>query len=120
MSRSKARIPVLWRPRIHALFSATRPREPSSTKSSAPGLFSNLQGVVDADRRMGRFMLTGSSQFEVIETGPDTFQAVEIKSGETGQCSWLVSLAFWRLGGETNTRSCQGFGHRAASRLWTR
>lgn len=32
-----------------------------------PELFSYLQGVVDADRRMGRFILTGSSQFELIE-----------------------------------------------------
>lgn len=31
-----------------------------------PELFSYLQGVVDADRRMGRFILTGSSQFELI------------------------------------------------------
>lgn len=34
----------------------------------APALFSYLQGVVDAERRMGRFILTGSSQFELIET----------------------------------------------------
>ncbi len=33
-----------------------------------PDLFSYLQGVVDADRRMGRFILTGSSQFEVVES----------------------------------------------------
>jgi len=33
-----------------------------------PELFSYLQGVVDADRRMGRFILTGSSQFEFIES----------------------------------------------------
>ena len=32
----------------------------------APELFSYLQGVVDADRRMGRFILTGSSQFELM------------------------------------------------------
>lgn len=31
-----------------------------------PELFSYLQGVVDADRRMGRFILTGSSQFELL------------------------------------------------------
>ena len=31
-----------------------------------PELFSYLQGVVDADRQMGRFILTGSSQFELI------------------------------------------------------
>lgn len=34
----------------------------------APELFSYLQEVVDADRRMGRFILTGSSQFELIES----------------------------------------------------
>ena len=32
----------------------------------APELFSYLQAVVDADRRMGRFILTGSCQFELI------------------------------------------------------
>lgn len=32
----------------------------------APEIFSYLQGVVDADSRMGRFILTGSSQFELI------------------------------------------------------
>ena len=34
----------------------------------APELFSYLQGVVDSDRRMGRFILTGSSQFDLIES----------------------------------------------------
>lgn len=34
----------------------------------APELFSYLQGIVDANRRMGRFILTGSSQFELIES----------------------------------------------------
>lgn len=34
----------------------------------APALFSYLQGVVDSERRMGRFILTGSSQFELIES----------------------------------------------------
>lgn len=34
----------------------------------APDLFSYLQGIVDADRRMGRFILTGSSQFERMES----------------------------------------------------
>jgi len=33
-----------------------------------PHLFSYLQGLVDADRRMGRFILTGSSQFEFTES----------------------------------------------------
>jgi uncharacterized protein len=33
-----------------------------------PELFSYIQGIVDADRRMGRFILTGSSQFELIES----------------------------------------------------
>ena len=31
-----------------------------------PDLFSYLQGEVDGDRRMGRFVLTGSSQFQLI------------------------------------------------------
>lgn len=31
-----------------------------------PDLFSYLQGEVDGDRRMGRFILTGSSQFQLI------------------------------------------------------
>lgn len=34
----------------------------------APTLFSYLQGIVDARREMGRFILTGSSQFELIES----------------------------------------------------
>lgn len=32
-----------------------------------PALFSDLQGVVDADGRMGRFILTGSQQFGLVE-----------------------------------------------------
>jgi predicted AAA+ superfamily ATPase len=32
----------------------------------APALLSYLQGVVDADPRMGRFILTGSSQFDLL------------------------------------------------------
>ena len=32
-----------------------------------PPLFSYLQGILDADRRMGRFILTGSQQFGMIE-----------------------------------------------------
>jgi uncharacterized protein len=32
-----------------------------------PALFSYLQGVVDADKRMGRFILTGSQQFGLVE-----------------------------------------------------
>ena len=32
-----------------------------------PPLFSNLLGILDADRRMGRFILTGSQQFGMIE-----------------------------------------------------
>jgi predicted AAA+ superfamily ATPase len=31
-----------------------------------PGLFSYLQGVVDRDRRPGRFILTGSQQFDLL------------------------------------------------------
>lgn len=33
-----------------------------------PDLFSFLQGVVDADGRLGRFILTGSSQFDLMES----------------------------------------------------
>lgn len=33
-----------------------------------PDLFSYLQGVVDADGRLGRFILTGSSQFDLMES----------------------------------------------------
>lgn len=33
-----------------------------------PDLFSYLQGVIDADPRPGRFILTGSSQFELISS----------------------------------------------------
>lgn len=32
-----------------------------------PPLFSYLQGVLDSDRRMGRFILTGSQQFGMVE-----------------------------------------------------
>lgn len=32
-----------------------------------PALFSYLQGILDADRRMGRFILTGSQQFGMLE-----------------------------------------------------
>ncbi len=32
-----------------------------------PPLFSYLQGILDSDRRMGRFILTGSQQFGMIE-----------------------------------------------------
>ncbi|HSP43754.1 MAG TPA: ATP-binding protein [Luteolibacter sp.] len=51
----------------------------------APGLFSYLQGVVDADHRMGRFILTGSSQFEVIES---------ITQSLAGRVSLLTLLPF--------------------------
>ena len=51
----------------------------------APELFSYLQGVVDADRRMGRFILTGSSQFEVIES---------ITQSLAGRVSLLTLLPF--------------------------
>jgi predicted AAA+ superfamily ATPase len=33
-----------------------------------PSLFSYLQGVVDAEKRVGRFILTGSSQFDLIQS----------------------------------------------------
>ncbi|TVR46667.1 MAG: ATP-binding protein [Planctomycetota bacterium] len=50
-----------------------------------PALFSYLQGVVDADRRMGRFILTGSSQFELIES---------ITQSLAGRASMLTLLPF--------------------------
>jgi len=51
----------------------------------APELFSYLQSVVDADRRMGRFILTGSSQFELIES---------ITQSLAGRASMLTLLPF--------------------------
>lgn len=51
----------------------------------SPELFSYLQGVVDADRRMGRFILTGSSQFEIIEA---------ITQSLAGRASMLTLLPF--------------------------
>jgi predicted AAA+ superfamily ATPase len=50
-----------------------------------PELFSYLQGVVDADRRMGRFILTGSSQFELIES---------ITQSLAGRAAMLTLLPF--------------------------
>lgn len=50
-----------------------------------PELFSYLQGVVDADRRMGRFILTGSSQFELLES---------ITQSLAGRASLLTLLPF--------------------------
>jgi predicted AAA+ superfamily ATPase len=51
----------------------------------APELFSYLQGVVDADRRMGRFILTGSSQFELTES---------ITQSLAGRVSMLTLMPF--------------------------
>jgi predicted AAA+ superfamily ATPase len=51
----------------------------------APELFSYLQGIVDADRRMGQFILTGSSQFELIES---------ITQSLAGRASMLTLLPF--------------------------
>lgn len=51
----------------------------------APELFSYLQGVVDADGRMGRFILTGSSQFELIQS---------ITQSLAGRASMLTLLPF--------------------------
>jgi hypothetical protein len=51
----------------------------------APELFSYLQGIVDAERRMGRFILTGSSQFELIES---------ITQSLAGRASMLTLLPF--------------------------
>lgn len=50
-----------------------------------PELFSYLQGIVDSDRRMGRFILTGSSQFELIEA---------ITQSLAGRASMLTLLPF--------------------------
>lgn len=50
-----------------------------------PQLFSYLQSMVDADRRMGRFILTGSSQFELIES---------ITQSLAGRASMLTLLPF--------------------------
>jgi predicted AAA+ superfamily ATPase len=50
-----------------------------------PELFSYLQGIVDADRRMGQFILTGSSQFELIES---------ITQSLAGRASMLTLLPF--------------------------
>jgi hypothetical protein len=50
-----------------------------------PDLFSYLQGMVDADRRMGRFVLTGSSQFELISS---------ITQSLAGRASMLTLLPF--------------------------
>jgi predicted AAA+ superfamily ATPase len=50
-----------------------------------PELFSYLQGIVDSDRRMGRYILTGSSQFEWIES---------ITQSLAGRASMLTLLPF--------------------------
>lgn len=50
-----------------------------------PALFSYLQGVVDADPRPGRFILTGSSQFELLES---------ITQSLAGRASLLTLLPF--------------------------
>lgn len=51
----------------------------------APELLSYLQGIVDADGRMGRFILTGSSQFELIQS---------ITQSLAGRVSMLTLLPF--------------------------
>lgn len=51
----------------------------------APELFSYLQGVVDADPRMGRFLVTGSSQFELMAS---------ITQSLAGRASMLTLLPF--------------------------
>lgn len=51
----------------------------------APDLFSYLQGIVDSDGRMGRFILTGSSQFELIQS---------ITQSLAGRASLLTLLPF--------------------------
>jgi len=50
-----------------------------------PPLFSYLQGVVDADPRPGRFLLTGSSQFEMLDS---------ITQSLAGRASLLSLLPF--------------------------
>ena len=50
-----------------------------------PKLFSFLQGIIDADPRPGRFILTGSSQFELIESITQTL---------AGRASLLTLLPF--------------------------
>jgi len=50
-----------------------------------PSLFSYLQGFVDADPRPGRFLLTGSSQFDLIESITQTL---------AGRASLLTLLPF--------------------------
>lgn len=50
-----------------------------------PELFSYLQGMVDGDRRMGRFILTGSSQFELMES---------ITQSLAGRASMMTLLPF--------------------------
>ena len=50
-----------------------------------PPLFSYLQGVLDAGRRPGRFLLTGSSQFELLESVTQTL---------AGRVSLLTLLPF--------------------------
>lgn len=50
-----------------------------------PDLFSYLQGMVDADRRMGRFLLTGSSQFELVSS---------ITQSLAGRAAMLTLLPF--------------------------
>lgn len=50
-----------------------------------PDLFSYLQGMVDGDKRMGRFLLTGSSQFELISS---------ITQSLAGRASMLTLLPF--------------------------
>jgi uncharacterized protein len=50
-----------------------------------PDLFSYLQGIVDTDKRMGRFILTGSSQFELIQS---------ITQSLAGRATMLTLLPF--------------------------
>lgn len=50
-----------------------------------PDLFSYIQGMVDEDGRMGRFLLTGSSQFELLSS---------ITQSLAGRASMLTLLPF--------------------------
>lgn len=50
-----------------------------------PSLFSYLQGAIDADPRPGRFLLTGSSQFEMLDS---------VTQSLAGRASLLTLLPF--------------------------
>ena len=59
----------------------------------APELPSYLQGIVDADDRPGRFVLTGSNQFEVID------QVTQSLAGRTALAT-LLPFSYYELYGD--------------------